>query len=153
MDKGYYYLRVNGGRHRVVGDSTERLHRGWIELVRFEFRPVQSGTSGRDGGRGAKPALYFALERGPASIGLFRAQVDGAHFDSAILEIGGERDKPTGLVYTLEDVTVSSFDPGSGAELLDELSVSYAKLHYGPSRSGIVVSVAQAIAMISRGGK
>lgn len=128
-----YFLKLDP---KVEGESTDAKHKGEIEIESFSFGVTNQGTGGSGGGSGGGKStqqdMHMTKKTDKASPVLAQACASGKHFPAAVLTIrkaGTEQQEY--LVYTLNEVFVSSFQAGgSGGNVipLDQFSLNYVKM-------------------------
>jgi type VI secretion system secreted protein Hcp len=134
-----YFLKVDG----IPGESRDAKHKGEIELESFSWGETSSVSQPTGAGGGAGKVEFQPLTVGmrlnKASPLLFLACAEGQHIKEAVLTVRrGGKAKQEFLVYTLEDVVVSSYQTGgtSGAVPVDSVSLVFARItiEYRPQK-------------------
>src|SRR5262245_28742776 len=107
------FLKVDG----ISGESTDEKHKDWIEILSFTHGMNQpssaaSGTGGRSGARVSMSDFSVTKVADKSSPHLAQACCDGRHIKEVKIEccLAGS-DKHTYMVYTMENVIVSGFQP------------------------------------------
>ena len=127
-----YFLKLDG----IEGESTDKKHKGEIDVQSFSFGVSQGGTFSRGGGGGAGKAsfqdMHFTKEYDKASPKLMLACASGQHIAKATLvcrKAGGDQEEY--LKIEFGDILVSSYQIGgtSGSALpTDQFSLNYGKI-------------------------
>ena len=127
-----YFLKVDG----INGESKDSKHKDEINIVSFSFGVTNSGTSavGGGGGKGRSKIqdLHVTKQTDTASPKLFLACASGQPIKKVVLtvrEAGGEQQDY--LVYTMEDVIVSSFTNSprnSGGQGMESITLNFANV-------------------------
>ena len=127
------FLKVDG----IDGESTDANHTNWIELTSFSAGMSQPvSTSSATGGRTAERVnigdIVVTKTVDKASPTLAQACCDGRHISEVKIEVcEASGDKHTYLVYTMEDVIVSSVSVGGGGDKPSEsVSFNFGKLKW-----------------------
>lgn len=126
------FLKLDG----IDGESTDRHHRGEVELLSWSWGVTNDTAGGSGGGSGvgrATPqALVFVHRYDKASPPLARLAVTGRHLRSAVLSArrsgAGQRDF---LVVTLKDVLVTAVqmaDSGDGP--VEQVSLRFGEIGF-----------------------
>jgi type VI secretion system secreted protein Hcp len=127
-----YFLSIDG----IPGESVERDHRDWIEVLSYSWGA--SSTAGSGGGLSAGKAtvsdLFVSSMLSQASPQLFLAVMKGTHAATAILEgvrSGGEQRPVPFMRLSLEDVVVTNYQTGASDETpFDAFSLAYGRISY-----------------------
>jgi type VI secretion system secreted protein Hcp len=126
------YLKAEG----IKGESTDKVHKEWIEVLSFSTGVTQSGSAHAGGGAGAGKATVqpFVVTKlvDASSPQFFLSACNGKHLKEVVLEVvrAGETQQPI-LKYTLNDVIVSSVQTNatSGQDRpTEQISFDYAKI-------------------------
>lgn len=127
-----HFLKIEG----IEGESEDQEHKGWIDLINWNFGAMQAGTMSQGGGGGAGKVsmrdFHFSMRVCKASPKLFEAVSSGEHFGSATLvsrKAGKTQQKFLKIKFS--DLLVSSFETGPGDPLpVDSISLNFAKIEY-----------------------
>jgi type VI secretion system secreted protein Hcp len=130
------FLKIDG----IPGESSDRVHKGEIEVDSFSFGMTNAGAHGAGGGGGAGKVsfqdLHFTSRVNKASPLLAKSCATGEHIKTATLSVrrSGEQQVDF-LKYELADVLVSDFadgfDPKGDADLPeDAFSLAFAKIAF-----------------------
>ena len=128
-----YFLKIDG----IQGESTDKVHKGEIQVESFSFGEMQSGSASHGSGGGAGKVqmqdFHFVKKLDKASPSLFLACAVGQHIKKAELfcrKAGGKQEEF--LKVTLSDLIVSSYQTGGsgGSDIipLDQVSLNFSKL-------------------------
>jgi type VI secretion system secreted protein Hcp len=128
-----YFLKLDG----IDGESTDKKHKGEIDLNSFSFGVSQTGSFAYGGGGGSGKAsfqdFHFTKRMDKASPKLMLACASGQHIAKATLvcrKAGGEQEEY--LKIEFGDILVSSYQVGgSGGDALptDQFSLNYGKIN------------------------
>ncbi len=129
---GRTFLKLDG----IDGESTDKQHKGEIEISSFSIGTSAPRTSGGGGGAGAGKVSFssFTITKSidKASPQLFRAAATGKHFDKATVEFVRKagRGQQEYLEYKLTNVLVSSIQDGTsgGGRPTEQISFNFAKI-------------------------
>jgi type VI secretion system secreted protein Hcp len=144
------FLKIEG----IEGESTDKTHKGEIEIHSFSWGAANTGTGSVGGGGGAGKVSFqdfsFTMPISKASPNLMLACATGKHFPTATLtcrKAGGSQVEF--LKIKLSDILVSSFSNGGvndsdqkQADLpVDNLSLNFVKIDflYTADRTGETV--------------
>ena len=133
------FLKIEG----VEGESTDRAHKGEIEISSFSWGVSNTGTGTVGGGSGAGKAVVedfsFTMPLSKASPSLMLACATGRHFPTATItcrKAGGSQQLEF-LKIKLQDILVSSYSTGgtdTGQQPdetpHDSLSLSFVKIDF-----------------------
>ncbi|HEY7394988.1 MAG TPA: type VI secretion system tube protein Hcp [Gemmatimonadaceae bacterium] len=128
-----YFLKIDG----IPGESTDKFHKGEIQVESFSFGEAQAGTSAHGSGGGAGKVhmqdFHFVTQFSKASPSLFLACATGQHIKSAYLfcrKAGGKQEEF--LKISLSDLIVSSYQTGGsgGSDIIpmDQVSFNFSKI-------------------------
>lgn len=132
------FIQLDG----IEGESTDDKHRGWIEILSYDWAVSQavSRTAGTAGGAGAERAdfLSFGFTKllDQASPLLMAACAAGTHFDNVIIELcRAGTQKVKYMEYRLTDCLISSVvactgDPRASFPI-ELVKITYAKIQWG----------------------
>lgn len=129
------FLKIDG----VKGESTDEKHKDWIEILSFTHgmnqpASVASGTGGRTGARVSMSDFSVTKVVDNSSPHLAQACCDGRHLKEVKVELceaGG--DKHIYMVYTMENVIISSFQPGGSKgddKPLENVTFNFGKIKW-----------------------
>ena len=127
-----FFLLIEG----IDGESTDREHRGELEIESFSWGATNSGTSTGGGGGAGKVQLqdfHFVVKHTSASPQLFLACATGEHLRKAVLTVRKAGSRDDFYVIQMEDLLVSSFQTGgsSGADVpMDQVSLNFATVRF-----------------------
>ena len=128
-----YFLKIEG----IPGESTDKVHKGEIQVESFSFGETQLGTGAHGGGAGAGKVqmqdFHFVKQFSKASPTLFLACATGQHIKKAELfcrKAGGKQEEF--LKVTMTDILISSYQTGGsgGSDVIpvDQISFNFSKL-------------------------
>ena len=128
-----YFLKIDG----IPGESTDKSHKGEIQIESFSFGESQMGSASHGSGGGAGKVqmqdFHFVKHFSKASPSLFLACATGQHIKKAELfcrKAGGKQEEF--LKVTLTDLIVSSYQTGGsgGSDIIpvDQISFNFSKL-------------------------
>jgi type VI secretion system secreted protein Hcp len=128
-----YFLKLDG----IEGESTDRDHKGEIDVLSFSWGAAQEGINDGGGGGGTGKVtlqdFHFTANFNKASPALFFACASGKHIKQGVL-IGRSDRKGREAFYkvTLTDVLVSSYQTGGSGDSVptDQFSLNFAKIEY-----------------------
>ncbi|HXH08250.1 MAG TPA: type VI secretion system tube protein Hcp [Alphaproteobacteria bacterium] len=127
------FLKIDG----IPGESTDDKHKNWIEIESYAFSVTQpvsvaSATGGRTASRVSINDFQITKVADKSSPHLLLACCDGRHIKEVKVEVcEASQNKHTYLVYTMNDVVVSSVQPAAskGSEKpLDAVSFNFGKI-------------------------
>src|SRR6478609_8682595 len=134
------FLKIDG----IDGESSDKTHKGEIEIDSFSWGNANAGSIGSGGGGGAGKVsfqdFHFSMPISKASPLLMKACATGQHFPTATLtcrKAGGSQVEF--LKIKLADILVSSFQNGGlgqGSDIkqdelpLDQLSLNFVKIDF-----------------------
>jgi len=128
------FLKLDG----VDGDSTDRNHKGEIEIQSFSWGLSQTGAHGTGGGGGAGKVsfqdIHFSSKVNKSSPLLMKNCAQGTHIKKAVLTVrkaGGDQQEY--YVVKMEDLLVSSYDSAgeeAGDAPADAFSINFAKIEF-----------------------
>ncbi len=128
------YLQMEG----VPGQSTEKAHKGWIELTSWSWgvatRAGSMGSARFGAGGGRAGQLRVTMDADAASHPLMEATANGKAFKKVVLEVVTTKPNETSRVFltlTMEDVLVASYsvaEPPTGKTPSARVTLSYAKM-------------------------
>jgi type VI secretion system secreted protein Hcp len=134
-----YYLEIDG----IDGESTSKDHPGTIEVDSWSFGASNPSTvgSGTGGGTGKVQMqdFHFTVKSSKASPQLFLATATGEHFVKATLYARKAGSNQDFLVYTLENVLVSSYNNAGGGDNqvpTDQFSLNFSKIEFTYTAQG-----------------
>lgn len=128
------FLKLDG----IKGESTDKAHKEWIDIMSFTFGVSQSGTASMGGGAGAGKASFSDLaitKRADASTPMLMLNcASGAHIKQADLVVrkaGGNQEEYYKVKMT--DLLVSSFSNGGSdgdSVPLEQVSMNFSKIEF-----------------------
>lgn len=127
------FIKVDG----IEGESLDERHKGWIEIVAYNFGVSQStsASASSNGGAGSGRAhltdFSFSKRLDKSSAPLFEASCAGEHIKALTLclyRAGG--DKLKYYEVHLEEVIVSDFSQsGASDEPLEHVQINFGRVH------------------------
>ena len=128
-----HFLKIEG----IEGESEDQEHKGWIDLVSWNWGAMQSGTMSQGGGGGAGKVsmrdFHFTMRVCKASPKLLEACASGEHFGSATLDRpqGGQdaAEVPQDQVLRPPRLLVRH-GPAGDPLPIDSISLNFAKIEY-----------------------
>ena len=134
------FLKIDG----IEGESSDKTHKGEIEIESFSWGAANTGTGSVGGGAGAGKVsfqdFHFTMPISKASPALMQACATGKHFPTATLtcrKAGGSQVEF--LKIKLADILVSSYSNGgsNGVDIkqdelpvVDQLSLNFVKIDF-----------------------
>jgi type VI secretion system secreted protein Hcp len=125
------FLKIDG----VQGESTDARHPGEIDIETFHIKATNTaGTAGGGGGAGkvAFSQAEFTKSYDASSPQLLQKVANGAHIESVQFSFRRGGNAGDGfLVYTLDDVVVSSYEQGGDtgtSPLLEHVGLTFSKI-------------------------
>lgn len=125
------FLKLDG----IDGESTDRTHRGEIDLLSWSWgvtneTPASGGGGGSGVGRATPQALLFVHRYDKASPLLAKLAANGRHIRTAVLSArrsgAGQRDF---LVITLKEVNVSAVQMSDNSDgPLEQVALRFAEI-------------------------
>jgi type VI secretion system secreted protein Hcp len=131
------FLKIEG----IEGDSTDKDHKGEIEILSFSWGETNASPSNRGGGGGAGKVsmqdFHFTMQVSKASPNLMLACATGRHFQEATLTArkAGQRQQEF-LKIKLSDVLVSSYQTDGNTNdkeaplPTDQISLNFVKIDF-----------------------
>ena len=127
-----YFLKIEG----VEGESTDKSHKGWIDIESWSWGEQNTGTHAGGGGGGAGKVhmqdFHFSMRMNKASGKLLLACANGQHFPKATLvcrKAGKEQQEY--LKITLSDLLVASYQTGGhagGVVPSEQVALNFSKI-------------------------
>jgi type VI secretion system secreted protein Hcp len=124
------FLKIEG----IPGESTDRLHKDWIDILSFSWGVSNTSTGGSGGGGGAGKASVhdFSVVKyiDVASPALFEQCCTGQHVKEAAFELTNQRDQSF-YKLTFTDVLISSVSPNGttgGRAPMEQLSFTFGQV-------------------------
>ncbi len=123
----------------IEGESSDRAHKGWIEVQMFAWGVRAATVSGQSGLASGKPQvqnLHCTMRVSRATPQLALACATGKHIPKAELSLQRPTpDKAVFLAITMEDVLVCSYQIASAASdtedvPLDSIALSFGKIKF-----------------------
>ena len=125
-----FFLKIEG----IDGESTDAIHKDWIEISSFSWGETNSGGSAGTGGKVAIQDFHFVAKKlDKASPLLMLACATGKHIQKAQLTCRKNGTNPVEfLVITLEEVFVTSFEPSAQPTLYptESISLNFQKIEF-----------------------
>lgn len=128
------FLKLKG----IDGESTDKKHKGEIDVISFAWGASQPGGTHGTGGRGAGKVqmqdFSFVMRANKASPKLMLACATGEHIPEAVFvcrKAGGEQQEYLTVKFT--DVLISSYQTGGseGDDVpMDQCSLNFDKIEY-----------------------
>ncbi|HTU20111.1 MAG TPA: type VI secretion system tube protein Hcp [Gemmataceae bacterium] len=120
----------------LEGESTDKTHKGDIDVLAWSWGMSNSGSAGIGGGAGMGKAnvqdLSFTKYIDKSSTSLQLACCKGTHYDKAVLVVRKAGDKPLEyLTITMSEVIITAVSTGgSGGEdrLTENVSLNFASV-------------------------
>jgi type VI secretion system secreted protein Hcp len=117
----------------IPGESTDNLHKDWIEVISFSWGVSNTSTGGAGGGGVGKSSIHdFSVVKyiDKASPALFEQCCSGDHIQEAAFELTNQKDQS---FYKLRftDVLISSVSPNgstAGRAPMEQLSFTFAQV-------------------------
>src|ERR1700694_4504836 len=111
-----YFLKIDG----IDGEAQDTKHKNEIQLESWSFGATNGGTAalglGMGQGKVQMGDFHFVMRSNKASPKLYLACCDGEHIKKAILTCRkAGKDQQEYLVWTFQDLVVSSFQTGGAA--------------------------------------
>ena len=130
-----HFLKIDG----IEGESEDAEHKGWIDILSWNWGEMQTGTMSQGGGGGAGKVsmrdFHFTMRVCKASPKLLLACAAGQHIKNATLvgrKAGTTQQEFLKIKFT--DLLVSSFQTGGTGSVdpvpIDQISLNYAKIEY-----------------------
>jgi type VI secretion system secreted protein Hcp len=126
-----YFLQITG----IAGESTDAKHKGWIDVLAWNWGEANEGSLVHGGGGAAGKVqmqdFQFTTELSKASPALFLACATGQHMKEAKLAgVKAGAMQQEFLTWTFSDVLVSGYQTaGSGGDMvLDSVSLTFSKV-------------------------
>jgi type VI secretion system secreted protein Hcp len=122
----------------IPGESTDDLHKEWIELLSFSHGVSQpaSGSASTSGGRSAERcdhqdfSVVKTLDKASPKLALFCC--NGTHIKKINVELcRAAGDKQKYMEYNLSDVIVSGVRPGGSSKSTETLPLEEVSFNYG----------------------
>ena len=122
----------------IAGESTDKAHKGKIDVLAWSWGMSQSGTTHMGGGGGSGKVnvqdLSFTKYVDSSSNALMKACCEGKHYDDATLIVRKAGGSPVEyIVIKMTEVIVTSLSTGgSGGEdrLTENVTLNFAKFEY-----------------------
>ena len=131
MSQVDFFLKLEG----VPGESTDKAHKGEIEIESFSWGQTNSGSAGHGGGSGAGKVvpqdLVISKRMDKSSPVLYIACATGQHFKEGLLTCrkagGGQQEY---LKIKMEEIIVTSYQTSaaSGAVVSEIVNLQFAKM-------------------------
>ncbi len=130
-----YFLKIKG----IEGESSDKDHKGEIDVQSWSWGETQSGTHSSGGGGGAGRVsmqdFHFTMKVNKATPKLMLACATGEHIAEAVLtcrKAGGQQQEY--LKVTFSDLLVSSYQTGGAASSdvipTDQISLNFSKIEF-----------------------
>lgn len=115
----------------IIGESTDELHQGWMDLDAFSWGMTQTGSIGPGGaGKTQVQDFHFTMKMNSGSPALMQACASGEHIRKVELSVRRPEAKEDYLQWTMEDVVCSSFQT-SGSAQGDAIPTEQVSLNFG----------------------
>jgi len=132
------FIKIDG----IEGESTDGVHRGWIEITDYDLGLGQkaSSTASSAGGASAERAGFavfsFSKLLDQASPGLALACAAGTHIDSIVVELcRAGTDKQRFMQYTFRNCLLSKFATSSDTGFpRDDVAFVYGQVQWAYTR-------------------
>jgi type VI secretion system secreted protein Hcp len=136
-----YFLKIDG----VDGESTDKAHKGEIDVMSWSWGESNSGSSAAGGGGGAGKVsmqdFNFVMQFNKASPKLILACATGEHLKEATLvcrKSGGDAQEY--MKIKMSDLIISSYQTGgSSGDVIpvDQIAVNFSKIEveYKPQKA------------------
>jgi type VI secretion system secreted protein Hcp len=136
-----YFLKIDG----VDGESTDKAHKGEIDVMSWSWGESNSGSSAAGGGGGAGKVsmqdFHFVMQFNKASPKLILACATGEHVKEATLvcrKAGGDQQEY--MKIKMSDLIISSYQTGgSSGDVIpvDQIAVNFSKIEveYKPQKA------------------
>ena len=126
------FLKIDG----IDGDSTDKKHKGEIELLSFSWGLSNTGSSSSGGGGGAGKVVVqdFSIVAAMSSSSpqMMEKCCRGEHIPSVSLTLATKETKQEYLKIKLSDVLISGYNTGGGgaggAVPMDQVSFNFSKM-------------------------
>jgi type VI secretion system secreted protein Hcp len=125
------FLKIEG----LDGESQDDKHKNEIHILSFHMGAANSGSGQINKGSGTGKVMVHDMQltkyTDSSSPGLFIACCNGKHFDKATLTTRKAGENPHEyLIYTMEEVFVSSFNAASGGgdHAKENFSLNFSKI-------------------------
>ncbi|MFL5581390.1 MAG: Hcp family type VI secretion system effector [Gemmatimonadaceae bacterium] len=130
-----YFLKLDS----IDGESTDKVHKGWIDVESWSWGETNQGTHHGGGGGGAgKVAMqdfHFVMKMSKATPKLMLSCATGQHIKKAELicrKAGGKQENF--LTIKFSDLLVSSYQTGGsgGSSIvpMDQVSLNFSKIEF-----------------------
>lgn len=136
-----YFLKIDG----IDGESTDKAHKGEIDVMSWSWGESNAGSSSAGGGGGAGKVsmqdFHFVMQVNKASPKLMLACATGDHVKEATLvcrKAGGDQQEY--MKIKLSEVLVSSYQTGGSAGdviPIDQISLNFSEIEveYKPQKA------------------
>lgn len=136
-----YFLKIDG----VDGESTDKTHKGEIDVMSWSWGESNTGTSAAGGGGGAGKVsmqdFHFVMQFNKASPKLILACATGEHVKEATLvcrKAGGDQQEY--MKIKMSDLIISSYQTGgSSGDVIpvDQIALNFSKIEveYKPQKA------------------
>lgn len=136
-----YFLKIDG----VDGESTDKAHKGEIDVMSWSWGESNSGSSAAGGGGGAGKVsmqdFHFVMQFNKASPKLILACATGEHVKEATLvcrKAGGDQQEY--MKIKMSDLIISSYQTGGSAGdviPVDQIALNFSKIEveYKPQKA------------------
>jgi type VI secretion system Hcp family effector len=109
------FLQIKG----IEGESTDKDHERWIDVLSYSSSVVQSSSgtasSGRSRGSVAMGDISITKQIDKATPKLYKAMATGTHFAEIEIVV---RDSGQSTIYKLKDVAIASITKSGGNEIV-----------------------------------
>lgn len=136
-----YFLKIDG----VDGESTDKAHKGEIDVMSWSWGESNSGSSSAGGGGGAGKVsmqdFHFVMQFNKASPKLILACATGEHVKEATLvcrKAGGDQQEY--MKIKMSELIISSYQTGGSAGdviPVDQIALNFSKIEveYKPQKA------------------
>lgn len=136
-----YFLKIDG----VDGESTDKAHKGEIDVMSWSWGESNSGSSAAGGGGGAGKVsmddFHFVMQFNKASPKLILACATGEHVKEATLvcrKAGGDQQEY--MKIKMSDLVIASYRTGgSSGDVIpvDQIALNFSKIEveYKPQKA------------------
>ena len=131
-----FFLKIDG----IDGESTDRDHKGEIDVLSFSWGEILQISRGSGGGTGAGKVdiqdIHITKFTDKSSPVLFLSCASGKHIPTAVLSGRNNRTGASGAQFykiTLSDCIISSYQSGgSSGDAVpgDQFSINFAKIEF-----------------------
>lgn len=126
------FLKIDG----IPGESQDAAHKNEIEVISWEFKATQKGSSAIGGGSGAGKVkmddFLFRMYTGRATPKLMEACATGKHIAEANFSVRKAGGQPFDYIrIKFKDLIISSYQTGGSGEIpVESCSFNFTYMHY-----------------------